>query len=590
MKLIYLCLIFDICIISSIHGRTFYVSTYGAYPDDNIDDTNAIQTTIDMAIKYRSNAVIVFGSGTYTLSAPITVTSATNLTITGQGMQQTLLLGTVPTSIFLLYSCQQLTVTSLSIDFNPLSFTAGYVVNVTDTYLDLQVQPPHQADIDQQVPDIHRYDVKLMRPAIGPYAYQKKQIPPPNINTSLVSPGILRVPLASHSEFIVGDAVVVRYAFQNHVMRAHDTTDLIIQSITIYNSWSMGFYTLRVRRLNVIDYHVLRKDNRWLSTPVDCMHFADNREYINIFDSECKSMGDDGLNVHATYFSVTQVINSSALIIESSDAPEKLDVGVGTDLEFSSNAQPFTGYTTATITSISMVSRNVCLFIFASPINASVGDWACVTDTPILTVRNFTVANNRGRGLLLETRNVHVVRSIFDGISGSAIYFQPSIFWHEGPTARNVTLDQNLYLNCNEGIDQCKGLILFLSDPIQLIPIVSDVRITSSTFLMGAYSQGILQIDNGANVSLNGNYISTNNSMPLISLCNSRNISASNNTVVDKQSTIDEYYTYDTTNPCDKKLSSLIDLPPSAFNSSFPPPVISKVLNMVKEISTTIVT
>jgi hypothetical protein len=164
------------------------------------------------------------------------------------------------------------------------------------------------------------------------------------------------------------------------------------------------------------------------------------------------------------------------------------------------------------------------------------------------------------------------------------------MFWHEGPTARNVTLDQNLYIDCNEGIASDKGVVLFLSDPIQLVPIVSDVRITSSTFLMGAYSQGILQIDNGANVSFSGNYIGTNSSMPLISLCNSRNISASNNTVVDKQSTIDEYYTYDTTDPCDKKLSSLIDLPPSAFNSSFPPPVISKVLNMAKEKSATIVT
>jgi hypothetical protein len=141
-----------------------------------------------------------------------------------------------------------------------------------------------------------------MRPAIGPHAYQKKQIPPSNINTSLVSPGILRIPLASRSEFIIGDAIVVRYTFRNHVIHAQDVIDVTIQSITIYSSWSMGFYALRVKRLNVIDYHVLRKDDRWLSTLVDCMHFADAREYINIFDSQCESMGDDGLNVHALIF------------------------------------------------------------------------------------------------------------------------------------------------------------------------------------------------------------------------------------------------------------------------------------------------
>ena len=52
------------------------------------------------------------------------------------------------------------------------------------------------------------------------------------------------------------------------------------------------------------------------------------------------------------------------------------------------------------------------------------------------------------------------------------------------------------------------------------------------------------------------------------------NITASNNTVVDIQSKIDQYYTFDESNPCQMNLSSLIDLPPSAFNSSFPPPVI----------------
>jgi hypothetical protein len=37
------------------------------------------------------------------------------------------------------------------------------------------------------------------------------------------------------------------------------------------------------------------------------------------------------------------------------------------------------------------------------------------------------------------------------------------------------------------------------------MPIISDIRIESSTFLMGTYSQGLLQIDNGANVSFNDN-------------------------------------------------------------------------------------
>ncbi len=64
-------------------------------------------------------------------------------------------------------------------------------------------------------------------------------------------------------------------------------------------------------------------------------------------------------------------------------------------------------------------------------------------------------------------------------------------------------------------------------------------------------------------------------------------VSASNNTVVDQQSKIDEYYTYDTTNPCEKNLTSFIDLPPSAFNSSFPPPVMKTGMNIVQNFQRT---
>jgi len=116
-------------------------------------------------------------------------------------------------------------------------------------------------------------------------------------------------------------------------------------------------------------------------------------------------------------------------------------------------------------------------------------------------------------------------------------------------------------------------MITVFPDPKQLIPIINDIRIESSTFYFGNYSQGLLEIKNANNLYITGNYISTNSSIPLISICNSRNITASNNAVVNTQSKIDQYYTFDESNPCQMNLSSLIDLPPSAFNSSFPPPV-----------------
>jgi hypothetical protein len=155
-----------------IEAKTFYVSDFGAYTKDDIDDFNGIQSAITSVIDDGKNNSVVFGYGTYYLASTITLLNATNLTVTGQGIDQTLLIGTAPISIFFAKYCNGLKINSLSIDFDPLPFTAGYVVNVNKTYLDVQVKPLHQTDIGRHVRAILCYDPIHIRPAFGPNTYE----------------------------------------------------------------------------------------------------------------------------------------------------------------------------------------------------------------------------------------------------------------------------------------------------------------------------------------------------------------------------------------------------------------------------------
>jgi hypothetical protein len=284
-------------------------------------------------------------------------------------------------------------------------------------------------------------------------------------------------------------------------------------------------------------------------------------------------MGDDGLSVHAMYFIVKEIINSTALIIQTFNWPDTLNVGIGTVLEFSTNQQPFTPYAKGTVASIKGYDSKSQIFTFVNPLMVNVNDYVVVSDVPQVIVKNLTIENNRARGILLQTRNILIERSILNQTSGPAILFQPSLYWHEGPGAFNVTLTENLFVNNNEGIANEKGMITILPDPIQIIPVITNVQISSSTFLPGTYSQAIIQAYNGQNISFTGNYIATNNSTPLINICNSRNMTANNNTLINTQTKIEQYYTFDQIKPCSVNLSSSIDIPASAFNSSFPPPV-----------------
>ncbi|UJR12269.1 hypothetical protein I4U23_016446 [Adineta vaga] len=556
----------------SIRGEIFYVSTFGAFSDDNIDDTTGIQLTIKTAINYGPNNIVIFGFGIYNLSSSIIISNATNLTVQGQGIDQTFLIGNLPLEIFSVQNCEELTISLLSIDFDPLPFTAGYIVNVNDTYIDVKIQPPHRADVDKQIRSILRYDPVHMRPAFGQNTYEIYQVPPTNVNTSLVSANILSMPLRLPSKFAIGDAVVARYNNPYNAIAAINVTAFTVQSITIYTSWSMGLVTVKSRRLNIINFHVLRRNGRWLSSSTDCMHFISIKEYINLIDSKCQAMGDDGFNVHSTFLLVTKIISSKTIIVTAMNGTDSY-VENGTHLEFSSNEQPFTVRKIGIVASSTRYNSSSRLLTFTTSINASLNYFVSSADTPVLTIRNFTVENNRARGVLLGTRNIDIRNSVFNRTSGSAVLIQPSLYWYEGPVARNITLINNLYINCNEGIAKDQGIITIRPNPTQLVPVINGIRIESSTFLFGNYSLGLIRSTNADNVFLSGNYITTNITTPIILLCNSRNITASNNTVFNHRAKPNQYYTFDTMYPCQMNLSSLIDLPSSAFNSSFAPPV-----------------
>ena len=554
-----------------VEAKVFSVSDYGAYPNDNIEDSDGIQMAVNSAISDGFSSTISFGTGTYSLSSTINITNVTNLTITGQGTDQTFLIGTVPMTMFIAQFGQGLTIRSLSIDFDPLPFTGGYVVNVSDAFIDIQIQPPHQIDVAYQVGSLLRYDPVEMRPAFGPNTYV--YYPSVPMNSSAISTDILRVTLTSASQFNVGDAVLARYANRYRAIYASTLTDLTIQSLNIYASWFMGLVTNRITRFNVIDVQIAPKDGRWLSTVLDCMNFANSREYINIVNSSCVATGDDGLNVHEPYLFISAIINSTTVmtqVLNNTDAY----INAGDRVEFSSQTKPFTVYQTATVASFRGTGPFSRLLTLTTAINASVGDYVGNADSASLTIRNFTVKNNRAHGVLLETRNVDIRDSVFNRTSAPAVLFQPSLYWNEGPTARNVTLINNLYINCNEGIGQDHGMISITLHPTQLEPVMQDIRIESSTFYFGNYSRGFLLSRNANNVYIGGNYLATNNSDPYIIICNSRNITASNNTLINQKFQTDKYYAFDTLKPCEMNLSSLIDLPPSAFNSSFPPPVV----------------
>ncbi|CAF1413951.1 unnamed protein product [Rotaria magnacalcarata] len=127
--------------------------------------------------------------------------------------------------------------------------------------------------------------------------------------------------------------------------------------------------------------------------------------------------------------------------------------------------------------------------------------------------------------------------------------------------------------------------------PVQLIPVIFNIQIQSSTFVYSQNSQRAIQCTNAEGVQISRNYFNTASSIAPVLLCNTKNISASNNNFISNQSALSQFYTYDNSTPCLTSLTSLINLLPSAFNETFLPPIIATgsgiQINVVRTSTTT---
>jgi hypothetical protein len=86
--------VFAVCGVAvNAHAAVLYVTSYGAACDGATDDTSAIQAAINAA---TSGDTVVFPSGACRYSNNITLSGRSNITLSGSGMDSTVIQATVP--------------------------------------------------------------------------------------------------------------------------------------------------------------------------------------------------------------------------------------------------------------------------------------------------------------------------------------------------------------------------------------------------------------------------------------------------------------------------------------------------------------
>ena len=229
MKFILLIFFVTVTVFSSCSKSTeeIRVADFGAIPNDTKDDTPSILSAIE-ACKNKKNYKLVFEPGRYDIygskkdergnwDPAIVINDISNLTFEGNGSE---FIGHDYSTMFHFTGCRNISITNLTVDWDPLPYTQGKVMQVDSNSIDIEVIAPFVAQQGLHTEAIIGYDTenqRMERRFTDHYqlGYEK--------TTEVIRPGVMRLFIGRKDRFagtmpLVGQYVIARshvYGYQS---------------------------------------------------------------------------------------------------------------------------------------------------------------------------------------------------------------------------------------------------------------------------------------------------------------------------------------------------------------------------------------
>lgn len=456
------------------------VSDFGGIPNDGKDDTPAILAALKNC-KNKKKVTLIFEMGSYDIfgsqknerghfNPSIEVNGFDDLTIDGRGAE---LFGHDLSTMFSFSNCNNITITNLTTDWNPLPYTQGRVVRVDTSFVDLEVVAPFTAQAGRPTEAILGYDMenhRMARRFTDHYqkGYEKK--------SEVISPGVMRLFIGRQDRFAgklpsVGDFLIARhqvYSYQS--FQFLECSGVNVENVNIYCNPGMGLIARDSRDITVSHLRVMIRpgSSRWMSCTADATNFEGCRGTVIMENCLFEGQGDDATNVRSgEYLVVDERISDTKLKIKhgytyTSGIPDS--PRVGDVLELSSGKKPLVPYTTATVKSVEVNEKENALIVEFSaklPENAVKGDIVGNTSScPVLRIRNCTAIRNRARGFIIKTRDVIIENCTLQDICASGVGLEADVnAWWEAIGSRNVIIRNNRFIRCKFESEYLNGVI-----------------------------------------------------------------------------------------------------------------------------------
>ncbi|MFM2089617.1 MAG: alpha,3-galactosidase [Planctomycetota bacterium] len=294
----------------------------------------------------------------------------------------------------------------------------------------------------------------------------------------------------------------------------HRSRGVVLESVRIHAASGMGLIAQRCTDVRLDRMRVEPAPGHTLSTVCDATHFACCAGLIEVVGCHFAGMGDDAINVHGFYLTVTAAIDGRRVAAECRTShPQGMvfpvpDPGAGVELVRPDTLLPFA---TARLGAVVADRRRWTAELeFPAGVPGDLRPGDLVADlgaVPALIFTGNTVRGIRARGALVQTRDALIADNRFERCTGTGIVVDTAMGWCESIGARRVRIHRNRILDCGTGTGTYAGacgIAVLAECPVAVPGVHQDIEIHGNE-IAGDGTRVAISVRSARRVDIRGN-------------------------------------------------------------------------------------
>ena len=513
------------------------VRTFGAIPDDGLDDAPALREAMAYA-KLHKGITLYFPPGIYnfrdekavqlmnevmsgkmgndpekTIFTPyypysrgLDFNGLENITIEAAGASLLMDGWMEPVS---LEHCKNITVKGLTIDYKRKPHSIGKIIAVQPEYYDVVFDSIYPVTAAMPIPRMIIWDniAKRMFP-------KAKGMPS---KTELIAPQTLRIYYKTESNWKDNYVIIPNSFHFRPAILIHEASDIRLEDVTIHSQPGMGIVGHRSKNITMTGLRIVPSDGSFMSTNTDATHFTTCTGWLKFQDCTFEGHGDDAVNIHNYYYTIQTPAkgNGYDLVVKAKTFThaQVLDYpDVGDTLELVKRSSLATVKKLVVRSRINDFKELRSQVVLNETLPADLENYFLINSSrlPRVEIKGCTITANLARGLLIKTRNVLIEHCLIRESTGTGIHVGAESYWHEGLPSANIIIRYNHIIRCGRGSgaqDGTSGIAVKIEAPDVTVPGLHKNLLIEGNIIEGENAERGISVSGAEDVIIRYNEI-----------------------------------------------------------------------------------